>query len=162
MALPTNLTGEIEPGQWRESYDRLLSVGASTCLILAAHNSYTHKGLMGHFSNLVAPRSGITTHEAEFQQAVDTLPKLGRITHTDIWLGGAAPFIEEDTDTNVPNRDKAAEVIQEYLRGRRLSAERHLTIDWSEPGMVIDAQLFCRRDGALVIDRYPEMVEPTS
>src|SRR3546814_6877172 len=47
----------INIGDWSVSADRLMTSGASTCIVLATHNDSEKQGLMGHFTAISEPKS---------------------------------------------------------------------------------------------------------
>jgi hypothetical protein len=142
-------------GEWRISEDRLATYGASTCIVLAAHNSETGKGLLGHFSSISERESGNFRHGEEFRQSIDALSQLGEHQHNSIWLGAGKPLIVDGIDTVMPDRKLAQRAILGYLDEHGTPIEQ-VKVVWSAPQRVMDVELNCLT-GRLDVYDYPEI-----
>lgn len=78
---------EVESGECRTTRGRISTAGASTCIILAALNTDTKTGLLGHLS-----ADDIENGEL-LNEAVDAIPRLGPGESTQIRLGGGAIYL---------------------------------------------------------------------
>src|SRR3546814_15738508 len=83
----------INIGDWSVSADRLMTSGASTCIVLAAHNDSEKQGLMGHFTAISEPKS-VDNSSQSFVDALHAVKDIGDPGETTIWVGGGMPFAE--------------------------------------------------------------------
>src|SRR4051812_7438611 len=106
--IPPERRVEVDMNQYQigESDKILITKGASTCIILAAHNSSTGMGLLGHFSD--TPGRFSLSEDTLFKKALRDSLSLGDIESTRFYLCGAAftPVVEtgavqEDRETAI-------------------------------------------------------------
>lgn len=144
---------EVGMGEWRiREKGILVTVGASTCIVLAAHNEQTGKALLGHFASISSTAQRYN-NAPQFEQAVGSIDDIGDPTSTDVWLGGGASFLERGVDVVETERLFAEERIARYLGENGLAGDR-LTVAWSRPDQVIDVALDAF-DGSLSVAGYP-------
>ncbi len=134
---------DIGMGEWRVGSDVLFTSGASTCVVLAAHNKTTGRGLLGHFSTLAkTDRDYNDTHA--FEEAVAELSTLGDPIETEISLLGAGPYFEDGVDTVAEDREYAVQTLLSYAKKHDLPNDS-VALDWSPTQHTsIDVKLDCR------------------
>ena len=136
---------------------RLTSVGAGPCILLAAFNTGSHTGMVGHFSAVGENDPGIGCDKDVFEEALATIPDLGpNREHTHGWIGGGAPFFVDGDDTVKPDRLYVAQRVLAVIQDNGLIANQ-FTFDWSHPDRVVDASLDCE-SGHLRINNYENRV----
>lgn len=146
---------DVDMGGWKVSSKELKTSGASTCIVLAAHNESTRQGMIGHFSSIAEEPPGDFRHGQSFREAIAAINSLGDPTATTIWLGGGAPFIEDGKDSVEQDRSLAEELTSQYIKDSVIP-ETQLEIEWSEQGRVLDIELNCEI-GILVVHNYPNI-----
>lgn len=149
---------DIDTCKVSEPNEQLYTAGAGPCVVMAAHNQTTHKGLVGHFTGVEpsspAREAGIASDEIQtFEEAVQALLALGDPSETAIWLGGGAPFIEAGRDTVNPSRQRAEEIIKQCVPEMGILSG-NVQIEWSQRERVVSLELDCRL-GFLVVHNYP-------
>jgi hypothetical protein len=147
---------DIGTGSSDFSGDQLYTTGASSCVVMAAHNTATNEGMIGHFTSIATQHGRVTATWAGsqiFLNAVNNLPKLGAPEETEIWLGAGMPLLRRGQDIVEPDKFQAAKMISKYL-GRLGLSESLLQTDWSDKERAIDVELDCAL-GLLVVHDYP-------
>lgn len=146
---------EVESEDYRVDNHALYTLGASACLVLAAHNSRTRQDLLLHMSEIVPETKDLvfSSHDG-FNEAIDQLPELGDPSYTSFWLGGGMPVMEKGKDVVQPNRLFAVKRVRHFLAEYSLPQDR-LRVDWSK-GNCIDVALYCKL-GLLVVGDYPDV-----
>lgn len=146
--------GDIGMGESRVSSDRLLTTGVATCIVVAAHNQETRRGLLGHFVTLSTDEA--FSDKDSFHAALDDIAHLGNPLMTSVFLGGGTPFISEDDGQNVVTEDRryAEEETRKLCAGFKLPSDQ-VIVEWSELGRAIDIELSCV-EGVLVVHNSPK------
>jgi chemotaxis receptor (MCP) glutamine deamidase CheD len=95
---------EVFQGEWRYGVSKLTTMSVASCVVLAAHNRSTKRGMIGHFS-CISPTAQSNPQLSNeqfdtnaFNNSVDYLPNLGLLSDTQIWLGGAALYTDDSTE----------------------------------------------------------------
>ncbi len=140
---------EVDVDELKYGKQSLLTLGASTCLVIAAHNTDTNMGLLGHFSS-PTKRKSQTSSSNIYEQALEALPKLGPTPRTSIWLGGASPLRLGELDVSAENRQYAKDKLELYLDRFRLP-ETLVSVNWTPEMTRINASLACDT-GHLVVE----------
>lgn len=148
------LPRDIDMGEWGIGQDELMTFGASSCLVIAAHNEQTRRGLVGHFSSIAKSGGGEHRHQESFLSAVDGLNRLGNPQDNCIWLGGGAPHVMNGVDESEPERQFAEIAIRRYIDENDMPIPQ-AKVQWSGPGSVVDIELDCP-SGVLSINEYPD------
>jgi hypothetical protein len=151
----SELLHDIGMGEFRVGNETLHSLAASTCIILAAHNSDSGYGLMGHFSS-ISEAEGYNDR-AMFEDSLLGIASIGEADTTSVWIGGGSPFENFfETDSVKSDRDFAEEKLKAFAANFRLPADQ-VCIAWSEPFRIVDAELDCP-SGVLVVHDYPNVI----
>lgn len=132
---------DVDLGNFEYGEGIFSTFGASTGLVLAAHNSESRMGLLGHFNSFVGGKDGLSD-AVVYETALCTLPDLGPLNKTDVWLGGVAPSRIGDLDVAMENRQFAIDRLDAY-RERLIITEAPVTISWNPEGTYISARLAC-------------------
>lgn len=139
---------DVEPGNFQHGDGILSTFGASTGLVMAAHNSDSRLGLLGHFTSFTGGRAGLSD-AVMYETAIYTLPDIGPKNTTEIWLGGVAPSRIGDIDLAEENRQYAKDRLGIYLE-RFSVPDTIIKIEWNPEGTYISARLACET-GRLVV-----------
>lgn len=148
-----SFVGEVDMGTWEISADRLFSMGVLTCIVLAAHNDETNRGLLGHFSAVAKPDAGYSDKQI-FQTALKEVANLGDPLATSLFLGGGTAHDKTGIDTVEPDRRYAEERVREFCSDFRLPNDQ-VSIEWSQPDRAIDVELDCAT-GILAVHNSPK------
>jgi hypothetical protein len=149
-----NVAGDIGQGEWRMGNGNLVTSAASTCIILAAHNEQTKRGLLGHFSAVTEESQEGQDSKRSLDEALDVIGSLGDPEATSIWLGGGTPHLQAEIDTAEQDRAYVDRKIHEVAASLKIG-EDQIDTAWSEAGHIIDVELDCAK-GILVAHDYPE------
>lgn len=148
----------ISAGEWGLGKRTFLAVGVSSGIVIAAHNSDTGDGLLGHFSR-IAPegqhddRIADDAIQAEaFAEALSMIRRLGPPDDTDIWVGGAADFsgISEEIDLTIEGeRQYARRAVQQMMLDSAIPVNR-LQTSWSgeQEDLIVELN---SRNGVLLV-----------
>src|SRR3546814_11388132 len=114
-----------------------MTSGASTCIVLAAHNDSEKQGLIGHFTAISEPKS-VDNSSQSFVDAVHAVKDIGDPGETTIWVGGGMPFADRygKADSVEPDREFAKRIIGK-LRLEIALQEGQVIFDWSDVGRVV-------------------------
>ena len=148
-----NIREDIDMGSFRIGDGTLFTSAAFTCIALAAHNSESGRGLVGHFNSIAS--LGQHSSQEPFRDALSSIASLGKAEHTDIWLGGGSPSISRGEDIVLTDRQLAEGAVTEFAANFRLP-ENHVEVEWSDEAHVVDVELDCP-SGVLVVHDYPDM-----
>lgn len=148
----------ISAGEWALGRRTFLAVGVSTGIVIAAHNSDTGDGLLGHFSR-IAPEdhederiNDETVQTEAFAEALSMIKRLGPPADTDIWVGGAADFsgVSEQLDLTIEGeRQYAQRALQRMMLDSAIPVSR-LQTSWSGEQEDLIVQLNSR-NGVLLV-----------
>jgi hypothetical protein len=87
---------EVFMSGWKESGDSLFTTALSACIAMAAYNSNTRRGVLGHFS-VISPAElyppGTDSDREKFRDALEAVALLGPIACSKVWLGGGNKYI---------------------------------------------------------------------
>lgn len=144
-----NAASDIAMGEWTRSDEMLYSLGASTCIILAAHNEETERGLMGHFSCISDGPDVPYSNQASFNEALAAIPDLGDPLMSSVFLGGGKPCVLDDEDTVEADRVYAERAVMDVAQRIKLPGDQ-VVVEWSEADRAIDVELDCAT-GILVV-----------
>lgn len=148
----------ISAGEWGLGKRTFLAVGVSTGIVIAAHNSDTGDGLLGHFSR-IAPEGyedvRITDEAAQtesFAEALSMIKRLGPPGDTDIWVGGAADFanVSQEIDLAIEGeRQYAQRALHQMMLDSAIPATR-LHTSWSgeQEDLIVELN---SRNGVLLV-----------
>jgi hypothetical protein len=149
---------EVGEHDWQWSDGKLMTVGAFTCIVVAAHSSVTQEGLLGHFS-AVAPIHHVGsswhcdlsrehTDIDKFKAAMDAVPRLGPPAKTGIWIGGGIIGQRDEDEVfewyaNVMrDRNHVLHVVKKLIARRGISRHNVIT-DWNNSQNGIRVGLDC-------------------
>ena len=155
-----DLSGDIEMGTWEKGAGSLLSLAASTCIILAAHNDETKFGLLGHFSSIAEEGGDGYSDKESFRQAVAAISSLGNPGETSVWLGGGTSHVWEGEDETEEDRLYAEKNVREHAAELRVHGDQ-VKAEWSAAKCVIDVELDCV-SGILAVHSYPKEAVSTA
>lgn len=148
----------ISPGEWGLGRRTFLAVGVSTGIVIAAHNSDTGDGLLGHFSR-IAPESRDDGRIADesvqteaFAEALSMVRRLGPPENTDIWIGGAADYsdVSKEIDLTIEGeRQYAQRALQQMMLDSAIPVNR-LQTSWSgdQEDLIVELN---SRNGVLLV-----------
>lgn len=145
------LADDIGMGEWRLGTNTLISTSASTCILLAAYNDRTKRGLVGHFTALATKNAADRSDIMQFAEASREVKTLGDLEGTVAWLGGGALV-----------RSMEAEVEADRLLARKILSELSalpaddIAETWSPADKTADVQLDCN-SGLLAVHLYPRL-----
>jgi len=146
----------LSTDKWLTGEGSYIGVGTACCVLLAAHNAITRKGLLGDFSAIAGDWGKRlrpeypTLYEGmdRFLEAVHAIPALGALANTTVWLGGTCAEWDnvryDDTDFE---RAYALQKVNELAEPGYTVLEPHWT---NIPNGVLKAQLDCP-EGVLTI-----------
>jgi hypothetical protein len=149
-----DIIGDIDPGKYHMGNGNLVTTAASTCIVLAAHNEQTRRGLLGHFSAVTEESQEGQDSKRSLEKALDAVGSLGDPEATSIWLGGGAPHMQAEIDMTEQDRAYVNRKVHEVAAGLKIGGDQ-IDIAWSGAGRVIDVELDCSK-GVLVAHDYPE------
>lgn len=152
---PRDLGEDVEVGNFEYGDGIFSTFGASTCLVLAAHNSGSRMGLLGHFKSFTGGRDDLSD-AIIYETALSTLPDLGQLDKTEVWLGGVAPSSLGELDIGEENRQFAQDRLDLYIERFRLS-ETLVTIGWNPEGTYISARLACDVGSLVIRQAYDDL-----
>jgi hypothetical protein len=125
---------EVGMGEWAMGKNLLHTEGASTCIVLVAHNDETGIGMLGHFTAVGMEQGRRKINDKEkFIEAINLLDELGDPKYTNVVLVGGAPFMENGLDTVDEDRKFAVNAL--LLTGWAPQTE------WSPQNQVVDVRL---------------------
>lgn len=155
----------VESGDWKESDELLLTTGVVSCIAVAAFNSITRRGVLGHFSAITPATldNPLMYSDREVHKgAVRAIQKLGPIAFTRVWLGGgdAYDYNPEMADSGAPPDEYGTGVLAD--RASAVDSIRSIGINpsnicerWEENRRGgIDIELDCRA-GILTVVNEP-------
>lgn len=137
---PTTANGTmISPGEWGLGRRTFLAIGISTGIVVAAHNSDTGDGLLGHFLH-IAPEGHDDDRIADegaqtvaFAGALSMIKRLGPPGETEIWVGGGADYAgaSQEIDLTIKgDRQHAQRLLQQVMLDGTIPISR-LQTRWS-------------------------------
>ncbi len=154
---PERFANDLDMGEWSVSEQQLATSGVATCIVLAAHNQLTSRGLLGHFSAISFDEGEPSrfNNRQSFLDAIAGLPSLGEPAQTDVWLGGAAPALVDGKEYGTDTDKLEAEIaVLQYL-DEYSQPEDRLRKQWSpQSNTVLAVELDCP-SGKLVCHSYP-------
>ncbi|MFI5275225.1 MAG: hypothetical protein ACHQT5_00175 [Candidatus Saccharimonadales bacterium] len=149
----------ISAGEWALGKRIFMAVGVSTGIVVAAHNSDTGDGLLGHFS-LIAPEGLPDVHVEDeamhtnaFVEALSMVRRLGPTAETEIWVGGAADYSGVSTEIDLATEGERQYAIRALHQAMLESAIpiNHLQTSWSGKQEDLIIQLNSR-NGVLMVN----------
>lgn len=149
--LPPEPFVEVGQGEWKSGQAEFLTSGVDSCVVLAALNEKSSKGMLGHFSCVAPHSSAIPELENEqsdtllFNAAVKNIIHLGDPCYTSIWLGGCAMRPESSIRVQQSirmDRAYAEQKIEELRRQIGLQPEA-TTAEWNLSPYDIQVTLNC-------------------
>lgn len=122
--------------EWKSSRQQLVTGAALTCIVLAALNSETGSGLVGHFGSLQDVSDNPLTDRGIFDHAVEELPELGPPESTRLRLAGATidfpGFVCERTRKWIANTKSNRRYAETSVRAvARESGIHAVQINWT-------------------------------
>ncbi|HSX07104.1 MAG TPA: hypothetical protein VLG92_05290 [Candidatus Saccharimonadia bacterium] len=127
---------DIGVNRWEIGTATLTTTSAMQCLILAAHNSRTLTGLVGHFTEIDPDHFSDPEGAIAFRSALKAIPRIGRLDATSIWVGGGDSHPEG-------MYYRYSEIDRAYaLANLALLEATNLEVDWQTDGQLA-AQLNC-------------------
>ncbi len=139
---------DVEPGNFKHGDSIFSTFGASSGLVIAAHNSDRRLGLLGHFNSFTGGRNGLSD-AVIYETALYTLLDLGATEETEVWLGGVSPSRVGEIDVAEENRQYARDRLGIYLERFNIP-DTVVRIDWNPDGTYISARLACDTGRLLV------------
>lgn len=139
---------DIGMGEFGLAFDDkpLVTLAASTCIVVAAHNSRTGFRMLGHFSDIVGGSN--YSNGTEFEVAIQALQDLGDPSHTEIELHGGSPFIVNDHDTVEADRTRAIQSLTDSY------PQSKLTEFWLAENQCVDVSV--EHNGEILAFIYPK------
>jgi hypothetical protein len=149
--------GDIDIGEYRLGRSGIYTIGVSTCIVLAAHNSGSRLGLMGHYTSLGENDLGRDANRKVFNESLDLIKELGSKSLTRIWVGGGAPLYigPRGEDEVAADREFSNARTQEFC-GELGIKPTALTVEWTPGAKTIDVGLACYA-GKIFIRQYQDI-----
>lgn len=119
---------------WRPSRNSIRTIGASSMILLAAHNEEKKQGIVGHFTHLTASSDH---HRKVLDECLTNVLMLGPLDKTTLWVGAGAPTYHEDIGRVEVHEDRQYIVDEVRSHGVRLIA------DWAPADTVTAVKLHC-------------------
>lgn len=151
---------EVPMGSMARTHEEtLVTGGVAPCIVVAAWNSETSFGLLGHLHSLSTEGLGGDEQRALLGETVLRASALGNPETTQIWLGGGSrSHHTEDIAEPVENDRLYAETV---VRESGVVEADNISVEWSEDNTAVDIELSCKV-GVLAIYPRPTFVIPAS
>lgn len=131
---------EVSMGEVKRNSHKLWTFGVASCVVMAVYNQSSGQGILGHFSS-ISPTSEsnpfLSNEEFDglrFLETVESLPELGPLSQTEIWLGGVALYQSEKTavrQSKLADRLHAENIINKLFIAQGI-ATHDFIVDWNQ------------------------------
>ena len=154
---------EIGMGQFVVEKGNLITRGASTCIVIAAHNKISKKGMLTHLSSLTSTDASASEQRDVLEQALSAVTSWGDGEHTKIQVLGGSHLREGGKllSSSKRNRDYVQNRLSQF---RLVLPVENIRVDWLDDDRSIDVELNTKLGTLAVYEseafKIPEETDP--